>query len=403
MAAPRKSPAHLAAELQRLRKSNIDDRDRLSLIHEISVYQEELLVQNEALMRAQSALEEVRDQFIELFDFAPNGYVTLDEQGVITRCNLTAAAFFGRSRPSIEGLPLLGFVTPESRPAYFEFLRSGRTCQECDVEVEATLRVGDRTREVQLLCRPRAAQGSTTGFFTSIVDISEKRALERERARAADERGALAGHLLSALDDERRRIARDLHDDVGQQVTAIRLRLEHLTTTSTVSADWHPLKDMIARLDRQLHVVASELRPAALDLGLVTAAAQFVREWSKVHGISAEFIAHRVVDGSLPRDVETHMYRILQEGLSNVAKHAAAQHVSVLLENNRNEVVLLVEDDGRGFRTDERQTQRSGLGLVGMRERAAIVSGRLHLETAQGDGTSLYVYVPMHEKSSGQS
>src|SRR5690348_17071500 len=105
MAAPRKSPAHLAAELQRLRKSNIDDRDRLSLIHEISVYQEELLVQNEALMRAQSALEEVRDQFIELFDFAPNGYVTLDEQGVITRCNLTAAAFFGRSRPSIEGLP----------------------------------------------------------------------------------------------------------------------------------------------------------------------------------------------------------------------------------------------------------------------------------------------------------
>jgi PAS domain-containing protein len=98
MAAPPRSPAHIAAELKQLRESDLDSRDRPSLLHEISVYQEELLAQNDTPMRVQSALEQTRDRFIELYDFAPNGYLTLDEHGVISQCNVTAAAFLGRSR-----------------------------------------------------------------------------------------------------------------------------------------------------------------------------------------------------------------------------------------------------------------------------------------------------------------
>ena len=188
MARPKKSPAELAAELHRLRESNVDDRDRLSLVHEIAVYQEELLVQNEALMRAQSALEEVRDQFVELFDFAPNGYVALDEHGVICQCNLTAAALLGRPRPAIEGLPLLGFVSVDSRPVLFDFLRRCRTGDHADVEIEVTLKTRDGVRDVQLFCRPHGSSDGASRFFTSIIDISDKKALERERARTADER-----------------------------------------------------------------------------------------------------------------------------------------------------------------------------------------------------------------------
>jgi PAS domain S-box-containing protein len=393
MSTPHRSPADIAAELRRLKEANVDERDRLSLLHEISVYQEELLVQNQALMQAQSALEETRDQFIELYDFAPNGYLTLVEHGVICRCNQTAAAFFGRSRPAIEGLPLINFIVPPSRNTYFEFLRRCRSQDRGDVEIEVTLKTRDHVREVQLLCRPHSAR-----FFTSIVDITEKKELERERARTAGERLALANRLLEVIDDERQRIARNLHDDVGQQVTAIRLNFQRIVSLSSVpGADLRSVQHMIEQLDRSLHLIATELRPAALDLGLVTAVDQFVREWGATHGVAAAFNAERLIDRDMPGEVATQLYRIIQEALNNTAKHAAARHVSVLLERKSNEIVLVVEDDGRGFKLADKHAEPMSLGLVGMRERAEMIGGKMHIETAPGEGTSLFVYIPLRQ------
>jgi PAS domain S-box-containing protein len=393
MSGPQRSPADIAAELKLLKEADASGRDRLSLQHEISVYQEELLVQNQALMQAQSALEETRDQFIELYDFAPNAYVTLDEHGVIRQCNLTAAAFFGRSRAAIEGLPLLGFVTVETRNKYFDFLQRCRSGADGDIEIEATLKTRDRTREAQLLCRPGLHSGRH--FFTSIVDITEKKELERERARTADERAALANSLLAAIDEERQRIARNLHDDVGQQLTAIRLKFERMVGAAAApEADLRSVQHMIEQLDRRLHLIATELRPAALDLGLVTAVTQFVGEWGSAHDISAAFNASRMTDREMPTEIETQLYRIIQEALNNIAKHAAARHVSILLEKKSNEMVLVVEDDGRGFNLEDKRAEATSLGLVGMRERAQMIGGRMHIETAPGEGTSLFVYVP---------
>jgi len=400
MSAPQRSPAHIAAELQRLKEANVNERDWLSLLHEISVYQEELLVQNQALMHAQSALEETRDQFIELYDFAPNGYITLDDHGVISRCNLTAAAFFGRSRSAIEGLPLLRFITGESRDRYFDFFRRCRSGDSGDIEIEAALITRDGVREVQLLCRPRSGPGAPSQFFTSIVDITEKKELERERARTADERAALANRLLAAIDDERQRIARNLHDDVGQRVTAIRLKFERIVAAASApEGDMRSVQHMIEQLDQRLHLIATELRPAALDLGLVTALHQFVGEWGTTHGISAAFKASRMADREMSSEVETQLYRILQEALNNIAKHAAARHVSVLLEKKPNEIILVVEDDGRGFTLADARADAASLGLVGMRERAEMIGGKMHIETAPGAGTSLFVYVPVGDES----
>ena len=398
MAAPPRSPAHIAAELARLKDANLDDRDRLSLLHEISVYREGLLVQTEALMHAQSVLQATRDRFIELYDFAPNGYLTLDQHGIVGQCNLTAAAFLGRSRTAIEGSPLLAFVTVESRPRYFEFLRQCRSGRHADVEAEVTLTSRDGMKEAQLLCRPHAGPDSAPLFFTAIVDITEKKMLERERARTADERSALANRLLAAIDDERQRIAQDLHDDVGQQLTAIRLKVERIIRTSAANADqdMHTVQHMIAQLDQRLHLIATELRPAALDLGLVTAAGQFVRGWREACHIPVEFTAQGIADGDVSPDVGIQLYRILQEALNNVAKHAAARHVFVLLDKRVNDVLLLVKDDGRGFTVaDTRPPQAASLGLVGMRERAHMIGGRMQIESAPSEGTSLFVFVPV--------
>jgi signal transduction histidine kinase len=157
------------------------------------------------------------------------------------------------------------------------------------------------------------------------------------------------------------------------------------------------IQHLIEQLDRRVHLIATELRPAALDLGLVTAVDQFLREWGLSHGISAAFNATEMADRQIPAEVETQLYRILQEALNNIAKHAAAQNVSVLLEKKADEIVLVVEDDGRGFTLADNRADATALGLVGMRERAQMMGGKMHIETAPGEGTSVFVYVPMLE------
>lgn len=369
-------------------------RDRLSLAHEISAYQDELLAQNDELKRAQSALEDTRDQFVELYEFAPTGYVTLDMEGVIRRCNFTAAAFFGRSRSALDGRPLLDFIHRDSRTQYMDFLRRCRSCDGADVGVELTMRTSDARRDVQLVCRPQ--RKDQLEYLTSIIDITEGKELERERARTAREHAALANRLLTAIDEERQRIARNLHDDVGQQLTAIRMMFEGAIRAAgpAAASQLRSVQQMIEGLDRRLHLVATELRPPALDLGLVTAVEQFVGRWSASIGIPATVHVRGVDDEHLSVDAATHLYRIVQEALNNVAKHADAGQVSVLLDRRGGEVMLVVKDDGRGFDLEQKRAETSWLGLVGMRERAQLVGGRLSIHTAPTKGTSISVRVP---------
>ena len=395
--APRRSPKAILEELTRLQGTSPEGRDRLSMLHEISVYQAELLVQNDELIQTQAALEESRDRFIELYDFAPSGYLTLDQNGVIRQCNLTAAALIGKSKPSIDGMPFLTFVAPDDRSAYLDFLRRCRLSDKTDSEMELTIRTANGSRYVQFLCRPRGGHDGSREFLAALVDVTERRQLEREREQVARERAALASRLIAIQDDERLRIARNLHDDLGQQVTALRLRLVELASavpSEIRDAAVARITEMLHQLDRRLHFVASELRPATLDLGIVTAMEQFVREWSETFGIAGAFHSAGIEAGALPPHVETHLYRIAQEALNNAAKYAAASQVTVMLERRDDNIVLVVEDDGCGFDLEAARSRRECLGLVGMRERAQIVGGHLEVETAPGKGTSIFVHVP---------
>ena len=402
MTPTRRSPKEIAAELRRLQERSDDDRDRLSLLHEVQVYQEELTVQNEELVRAQAELEETRDRFIELYDFAPNGYFTLDANGIVLQINLTGASILGRSKQTIEGMPLLGFIEPAHRLQFLDLMRRCRNGNG-GTEAELTIRSGNGPRAVQLLCRPRHAPGSARReYFTSMVDVTDRKRLERERAKASAEYAALASRLLTVQDDERRRIARDLHDDIGQQATAVRLKLEeigHAAGGEARGAIADALQ-MLEALDGRLHFIATELRPATLDLGIVAAIQQFVREWSANTGIAADFHSAGLQAQPIAPATETHVYRVAQEALNNVLRHAAARHVTVLLERKGDGVVLVIEDDGRGFDPAIDRGQGGGLGLLGMRERAQIVGGRIEIETGPGQGTSVYLRVPANRPPS---
>jgi PAS domain S-box-containing protein len=401
MCARRLSPEAILDELNRLKAAATSDRDRLALLHEISVYQEELLAQNDALFRAQAELEEARDRFIELYDFAPTAYVTLDDNGVIRQCNLTAATLLGRNKNTLEGMPLFTYVALGSRTAYLDFLRRCRTADHtgCDIEIRLDTTHGER--DVQIVCRPRQRPGDTSRtYFTSLVDVTDRRRLEGEREQLARRHTDLALRLVSIQDTERQRIARNLHDDVGQQVTSVRLALEALASidpSDRVATDGalRRVRAMVAELDLRLHVATRELRPVALDLGLHTAIDQFLDSWTQASGLPVERRLASLPPGALAPERELHVYRIVQEALNNISKHAHARTVSVTLERGDTGIVITIEDDGVGFDTASAAAWRKGLGLAGMEERAQLVGARLTLESVPGQGTVVTVDAPV--------
>jgi PAS domain S-box-containing protein len=217
---------------------------------------------------------------------------------------------------------------------------------------------------------------------------------ERERAERA--RTELLGRLVFAQEDERRRIAREMHDQFGEQLTALGHRIASLKDAChrqpDLQAPIEALEIVAHQLDRDVDHLVWELRPTALDdLGLRAALSNYVRTWAERVGISAQLHTTGLQDDRLPSEAETTLYRIAQEALTNVAKHSRAGNVEVILERRADHVLLIVEDDGMGFDPGDSEATGHGLGLLGMQERASLVGATLQIESAAGKGTTILV------------
>ncbi len=222
------------------------------------------------------------------------------------------------------------------------------------------------------------------------VEIAERQHLEVARAE-------LLRRLVTAQEEERRRIARELHDQFGQQISALRLGLTTLADPAQrdqIDETLARLQAITAQLDQDVDRLALELRPTTLDdLGLQVALQQHVEEWSGHHNIAAEFQMTGSEQRPIPPEIEIVLYRVVQEALTNVLKHSDARHVSILLERRADQVRTIIEDDGRGF-DPETVRQQNRLGLLGMQERVALVGGTVTIETTIGRGTSVFVHIP---------
>jgi PAS domain S-box-containing protein len=378
--------------------------EREILRHDLEVHQEELRAQNEKLVAALQTLEEARDRYVALYDFAPNGYCTLDERGVIVELNVSAAALLGRPRMALVGTPLLPSIAPDDRPRFLKFLRSCRlaaTAVDAPVVEECGITTVRGEHVVQLTCSPRVSHpGVAHELFLSIVDVTERRRLEAAREQARREHVALVRRMLTLQEQERQRIARDIHDDLGQQVTALRLKLAWLAGVAkghpSMQAGVGIVQEAAIRIDRHIDFLMRALRPAGLDdLGLVSALEQMVQDWGTTFGIAAEFRSSGLDGWRLAPDAEAHVYRIAQEALNNVHKHAEASRVTVTLERRGERSVLLVEDDGVGINTAmPASTGRRGLGLLGMHERATLAGGTLDVTSQPGSGTRVILELP---------
>jgi signal transduction histidine kinase len=201
--------------------------------------------------------------------------------------------------------------------------------------------------------------------------------------------------VVGGQEVERRRLARELHDETGQALTSILLGLravEEAGSTDDLQRSVSDVRELVVATLQDVRALAVQLRPKALDdFGLVPALERLVQTFSEATAISVELEA-QLGEDRLPAEVETTLYRIIQEALTNIVKHAEASSVSVLLVRRKSAVTAVIEDDGRGF--DPTNTREDGLGLLGMRERVELHDGQLKIEASTGAGTTLVIEMP---------
>jgi signal transduction histidine kinase len=216
------------------------------------------------------------------------------------------------------------------------------------------------------------------------VDLSER--VSRDAVR----------RVVEAQELERRRLARELHDETGQALTSILLRLKPLEQSAAseeARAEVASVRELVVSTLQDVRRLAVELRPSALDdFGLVPAVERLAETFREQTGLAVDLEA-QLADERLPSEVETALYRVVQEALTNVVKHSGADRVSILLARKSRAVVAVVEDDGSGF--DPGTTREGALGLAGMRERVGLVGGRLRIESSAETGTTLVAEVPL--------
>ncbi len=275
------------------------------------------------------------------------------------------------------------------------------------VQQQADMAAIYRTSQTQISARFGIAVAASLGITLLAIFYAGRleNQLRRQSARDvqnADNLQRLSAKLINAQEEERRNIARELHDEIGQVLTAIKVELAVANQAiESAGGPAHALDDVRSITDGALHTVrdlSHLLHPALLDdLGLQAAVDSYLRSFSKRHGIRTDLLYDRMDDERLTAETEAAAYRIIQEALTNVVKHAKATTCRVYLQRLSNTVLVTIEDDGVGFmprsETDDRRSH-PGLGLIGIRERVSQLQGTMRLESTPGKGTRLTIELP---------
>lgn len=289
-------------------------------------------------------------------------------------------------------------VIPE--PSLSLVLAKYRQAIDCRTKIQweevTAYPAGTKTGIVSII--PVFEDRQATRLVGTVHDITEQKKAAEELSRSYQEIRLLASHLQDVREEERANIAREIHDELGQLLTALKMEVSWLKKIDTLSAGQvaRRVSSVNALLDGAINTVrtiSAELRPSILDdIGLGEAMAWQAREFEKRYGIKVKLNAH-ISEVELPREVATAFFRIFQETLTNVARHARARQVTADLSLAGKNLVLQVKDDGVGFEQEKIAAQKT-LGLMGIKERLAAINGQFHLQTAPGQGTTITISAP---------
>jgi len=346
------------------------------------------------------AIEGATHPYHVLLNAMNDGAALLLPDGTILFANRRLGEIAREPLERLRGSRFQQLVAAAERSSLAQFVRAGRNgAREFAIVSDDTAPtpVWIALSAVPLGVHP-GGNGTTAGNGDVILMAIVTDLTDRKRADAT--RLELMQRLISAEDDERRRIARELHDETGQSLTALLVGLraiEEQALTLDVHATAQRLQKIAAQTVDDVGRLARGLHPAVLDdKGLVAAARRHVNDFAKSFGVAIDLRVEGAVSRGLSPLVQTTMYRILQEALTNVARHAQAKVVGVVLKQDGNTLELVIRDDGVGFDAPAALEKASGLGLHGMQERAALLGGSVAIESRRGHGTTIRarIHVP---------
>lgn len=338
--------------------------------------------------------------YFELLNAMSDGAALLDTDGAILFANETLASIVGMPHVELRRSAFPKFLTRSERPRFQALMQSATRAPAVG---EFNLLVADHSSKpvrVALSALPLADRkhvterplGDGNALIAIVSDLTQAKAAEATRT-------ALLGRLIAAEDDERRRIARELHDETGQSLTAMLVGLR-IIAEMEVPPQVRPialrLRDIVAQMVDDLARLARGLHPAVLDdKGLEAAASRYVSDYSQSFRIDVEFVSGALDVPPLPPVVAATAYRILQEALTNVARHANAKHIAVELKRELGFVEISVRDDGVGFDVPGTLAAARTLGLHGMRERVTLLGGTVEVESGKAEGTHVCARIPV--------
>jgi PAS domain S-box-containing protein len=363
------------------------------LAHELQVHQTELEMQNEELRRAQIELAAARDRFIDLYDFAPVGYLTLDRLGRIVEANLKSAAELDTPRTTLIGRRLADLVaTSDGDRWHRHLIKSLQGDDPTRIELGLRRRAGKPEAHVRFDCARVTGAGGEPLLRVVLTDITQRRQAELNQR--------IAARALESRELERRQVARELHEDLGQRLTALKMNLATLAESSQAPEQADLLGEMMDTLDESVATVrriAAEMRPLMLDdLGLNAALDWLVRDTAKRLGVQVRLVLDQ--DDPPLSDIRSiGLYRLLQDALAHLARQAPAADITVELRRRAGELLLTVQDTGSGWSMQvngngPRQTE----SLEGLQSQAQQLGGQFELTHVPSGGQRLRIRLPLN-------
>ena len=336
--------------------------------------------------RREHILESVVSEWAASFDACPDMLMILDRDGRVVRANEAVARVTG-----VPSAQLAGALVEDLFPGGLGVAIRARQqlSSRADADPTATTREHDPVLDSHFLLSANPIRTNSTTCAVVVRDVTLLVRREEERKR-------LLQRVLTVQEDERGRIARELHDGIGQALVSLAVGLA--TIEGEVTCERVPrLRQIAAESLDEVRRLAHGLRPTVLDdMGLTAALKRLTETFTRVHSVRAELLVPEGDGLRLPKDVESALYRIVQEALANVAKHAHARTVDVVLEIDGFARVSIT-DDGVGFQAPRGSNGATGLGLRGMEERAHLLGGTFRVESVAGRGTTIDVRVPISE------
>ena len=356
-------------------------------------------------LRAESALERSEARLRGILDSAMDAIITVDEKQHVVLFNAAAETMFGCPRAEALGAPLAWFIPERLRTAHAAHVRGfgeGTTLSRRMGALRIVTGLRRNGEEFPIDASISQLSGRDGKFFTVILrDVSERVRAEEALRRSKDELHELASAAHRAREQEKSRIARELHDELGQALTALQMDVAWCRERIPAGEDGMRLR--LARMETLLDTtvaatrrISADLRPLMLDdLGLWPALEWLVENFTQHTGVPCELSVRAELE--LPDIQATAVFRTVQESLTNIAKHARASRVGVSIEHEDSTLAIKVSDDGVGFATQDSRKPDS-FGLLGLRERAALLGGEAKVTSAPGRGTQVEMRIPVEQR-----